>query len=40
AWKGQAANAPAAQQAFLHRARLNSAARTGSYTQDMELADA
>jgi fructose-bisphosphate aldolase class I len=36
AWKGEAANGPAAQQAFLHRARLNGAARHGSYTPDME----
>jgi fructose-bisphosphate aldolase class I len=36
AWKGEAANTPAAQRAFHHRARLNSAARTGSYTQTME----
>ena len=40
AWKGEAANGPAAQRAFLHRARLNGAARTGSYTQAMETADA
>jgi fructose-bisphosphate aldolase class I len=38
AWKGQPANRPAAQQAFWHRARLNSAARTGNYTQAMERA--
>jgi fructose-bisphosphate aldolase class I len=36
AWKGEAANGPAAQHAFLHRARLNGAARHGSYTADME----
>jgi fructose-bisphosphate aldolase, class I len=36
AWKGDPANAPAAQRAFHHRARLNGAARTGSYTQAME----
>ena len=36
AWKGEAANGPAAQRAFHHRARLNGAARTGSYTQAME----
>jgi fructose-bisphosphate aldolase class I len=36
AWKGQAANGPAAQQAFWHRARLNGAARSGSYTEAME----
>ena len=40
AWKGEAANAPAAQRAFLHRARLNGAARTGSWTQAMETTDA
>jgi len=40
AWKGEAANGPAAQQAFLHRARLNGAARSGSYTEAMESADA
>jgi fructose-bisphosphate aldolase, class I len=40
AWKGEAANAPAAQRAFLHRARLNGAARTGSWTEAMETADA
>jgi fructose-bisphosphate aldolase, class I len=40
AWKGQAANRPAAQQAFHHRARLNGAARSGSYTEAMETADA
>ena len=36
AWKGEAANRDAAQQAFLHRARLNGAARSGSWTPDME----
>ena len=36
AWKGEPANGPAAQRAFHHRARLNGAARTGSYTQEME----
>jgi fructose-bisphosphate aldolase, class I len=40
AWKGEPANAPAAQRAFLHRARLNGAARSGSWTQAMETADA
>ena len=38
AWKGEAANGPAAQKAFHHRARLNGAARTGSYTKEMERA--
>jgi fructose-bisphosphate aldolase, class I len=36
AWKGDAANVDAAKAAFLHRARLNGAARAGSYTPDME----
>jgi len=40
AWKGEAANGPAAQRAFLHRARLNGAARTGGWTEAMETADA
>ena len=38
AWKGEPANGLAAQQAFHHRARLNGAARTGSYTKEMERA--
>jgi fructose-bisphosphate aldolase class I len=36
AWRGEAANVPAAQQAFLHRAKLNGLARYGKYTADME----
>jgi len=36
AWKGEAANGPAAQRAFLHRARLNGAARFGRYSEEME----
>jgi fructose-bisphosphate aldolase class I len=40
AWKGEAANASAAQRAFLHRARLNGAARSGRWTEAMETADA
>jgi fructose-bisphosphate aldolase class I len=36
AWKGEPANMPAAQKAFAHRARLNSAARSGSYTPELE----
>jgi fructose-bisphosphate aldolase class I len=36
AWKGDEANAPAGQKALAHRARLNGAARSGSYTPDME----
>jgi fructose-bisphosphate aldolase, class I len=38
AWKGDPANVAAAQQAFLLRARLNSAARSGSYSAEMEKA--
>jgi fructose-bisphosphate aldolase class I len=36
AWRGDPENIEAAQQAFYHRARLNGAARTGSYRPDME----
>lgn len=35
-WRGQAANAAAAQAAFLHRARLNSLAQRGEYRPDLE----
>ena len=35
-WRGQQANAVAAQQALVHRARCNSAARLGRYTAEME----
>jgi fructose-bisphosphate aldolase class I len=38
AWKGEAANLDAGRNAFLHRAKLNSAARSGSYTSAMEKA--
>jgi fructose-bisphosphate aldolase class I len=38
AWKGDAANVDAGRNAFLHRAKLNSAARSGTYTPDMEKA--
>jgi fructose-bisphosphate aldolase class I len=38
AWKGEPANVPAGQEAFYHRAKLNSAARFGKYTPDMEKA--
>ena len=40
AWLGQTANVDAGKAAFLHRARMNSAARSGSYTSDMESAGA
>jgi fructose-bisphosphate aldolase class I len=36
AWKGAAANVEAGAAAFLHRAKCNSAARSGSYTAEME----
>jgi len=35
-WRGKAANAPAAQKQLQHRARLNAAAATGSYSPGME----
>jgi fructose-bisphosphate aldolase class I len=38
AWLGKAENVPAAQAAYLKRARCNGAARTGSYTEAMEAA--
>jgi fructose-bisphosphate aldolase class I len=37
-WKGEASNVAAAQAAFAHRAKCNSAARSGSYTAAMEKA--
>ena len=40
AWKGEAGNVAAAQQAFHHRAWCNSKARFGKYTGDMETAKA
>jgi fructose-bisphosphate aldolase, class I len=36
AWRGDSANAEAAQRAFHHRAKLNGAARSGDYSPDME----
>jgi fructose-bisphosphate aldolase class I len=38
AWGGKAANVPAGQRAYYHRAKCNGAARTGSYTDAMEKA--
>jgi fructose-bisphosphate aldolase class I len=38
AWEGKPENVEAAQEAYLKRARLNGAARSGSYTADMEQA--
>jgi fructose-bisphosphate aldolase class I len=39
AWKGEPANRQAAQRAFYQRARLNGAARSGSWTEAMETSD-
>jgi fructose-bisphosphate aldolase, class I len=36
AWSGEAANVPAGQTAYLHRAKMNGLARSGSYSPDME----
>lgn len=36
AWKGEAGNVAAAQRAYLHRARCNGAARSGSWNRGME----
>jgi fructose-bisphosphate aldolase class I len=36
AWKGKGANVPAAKEAFLHRSKLNGAARFGRYSPAME----
>ena len=36
AWAGKAENVPAAQRAFLHRARMNSLAATGAWRREME----
>jgi len=36
AWRGRPENVSAAQRALLHRARSNSAARSGSYSPEME----
>jgi fructose-bisphosphate aldolase class I len=40
AWRGEDANLDAARAAFLHRARLNGAARSGSYSREQETAAA
>jgi fructose-bisphosphate aldolase class I len=40
AWRGEARNVAAAQQAFYHRARCNSAASEGRYTPELERAAA
>ena len=38
AWRGKAANVPAAKEAFLLRSKLNGAARYGKYSPAMEAA--
>jgi len=38
AWAGKAANVAAGQKAYYHRAKLNSAARSGKYSKSMEKA--
>jgi fructose-bisphosphate aldolase class I len=38
AWEGKPENVEAAQRAYYHRAKLNGAARNGSYTPEMEQA--
>ena len=38
AWKGETANVAEAQKIFYHRAKMNSAARSGNYTKQMEAA--
>jgi fructose-bisphosphate aldolase class I len=40
AWGGNPANVAAGQKAFAHRARLVSAARSGTYSPKMEMAAA
>jgi len=40
AWSGSAANVPAAQAAFLHRARMNSLASLGKWSAELEKAAA
>jgi fructose-bisphosphate aldolase, class I len=36
AWRGKAENVEAAQRAYYHRAKMNSAARTGAYSAELE----
>ncbi len=38
AWRGDTANAEAAQAAYLHRARMNGLARSGDYSPELEKA--
>ena len=37
-WKGDASNVEGAQRAFYHRLQMNGAARSGSYSEEMEVA--
>jgi fructose-bisphosphate aldolase class I len=37
-WKGETGNVEEAQKAFYHRLKMNGAARSGSYSEDMEAA--
>ena len=36
-WRGKSENVPAAQAAYLHRARMNGLARRGAYQPDLEI---
>jgi len=38
AWAGESANVTSGQAAYLHRAKMNGLARSGSYSPDMEQA--
>lgn len=38
AWRGEASKVPLAQRLFYHRARMNGAAREGTYSKEMEAA--
>ena len=38
AWKGESVNVATAQKIFYHRAKMNGAARSGSYTKELEAA--
>jgi fructose-bisphosphate aldolase class I len=38
AWKGDPSNVEEGQRLFYHRAKMNSLARTGKYSEDMETA--
>jgi fructose-bisphosphate aldolase class I len=40
AWRGKPENVEAAQRAYYHRARMNGAARSGTYSAEMETTSA